>query len=163
MKLPVMDGWAVLDRLKHHPDTRHIPVHIVSAGDGGQNALKAGAVAFLEKPISKEGLEETFFEIRSFIDRGLKRLLVVEDDEQQREAVVELIGSDEDVEVTAVGSGEAALEALDLQHFDCMGLDLKLPDMGGFSLLEKLQDAERHSSIPVIGYTGKELPRDLET
>jgi HAMP domain-containing protein/CheY-like chemotaxis protein/signal transduction histidine kinase len=163
MKLPVMDGWTVLDRLKHHPDTRHIPVHIVSAGDGRQNALKAGAVAFLEKPISKEGLEETFGEIRSFIDRGLKRLLVVEDDESQREAVVELIGSDEDVEVTAVGTGEAALEALDLERFDCMVLDLKLPDMGGFALLEKLKEDEQHSSIPVIIYTGKELTRNEET
>ncbi|HLB18666.1 MAG TPA: response regulator, partial [Gaiellaceae bacterium] len=163
MKLPVMDGWTVLDRLKHHPDTRHIPVHIVSAGDGRQNALKAGAVAFLEKPISKEGLEETFGEIRSFIDRGLKRLLVVEDDESQREAVVELIGSDEDVQVTAVGSGEAALEALELERFDCMVLDLKLPDMGGFALLEKLKEDEQHSSIPVIVYTGKELTRNEET
>jgi CheY-like chemotaxis protein/HAMP domain-containing protein len=163
MKLPVMDGWTVLDRLKHHPETRHIPVHIVSAGDGRQNALKAGAVAFLEKPISKEGLENTFGEIRSFIDRGLKRLLVVEDDEAQRQAVVELIGSDEDVEVTAVGSGEAALEALDLERFDCMVLDLKLPDMGGFTLLEKLKEDERHSSIPVIIYTGKELTRSEET
>ncbi len=163
MKLPVMDGWTVLDRLKHHPETRHIPVHIVSAGDGRQNALKAGAVAFLEKPISKEGLEETFGEIRKFIDRGLKRLLVVEDDESQRAAVVELIGSDEDVEVTAVGSGEAALEALELEHFDCMVLDLKLPDMGGFTLLEKLKEDERHSSIPVIVYTGKELTRKEET
>jgi HAMP domain-containing protein/signal transduction histidine kinase/DNA-binding response OmpR family regulator len=163
MKLPVMDGWTVLDRLKHHPETRHIPVHIVSAGDGRQNALKAGAVAFLEKPISREGLEDTFGEIRSFIDRGLKRLLVVEDDESQREAVVELIGSDEDVEVTAVGSGEAALEALELEHFDCMVLDLKLPDMGGFTLLEKLKEDERHSSIPVIVYTGKELTRNEET
>jgi CheY-like chemotaxis protein/HAMP domain-containing protein len=163
MKLPVMDGWDVLDRLKHHPETRHIPVHIVSAGDGRQNALKAGAVAFLEKPISKEGLEETFVEIRSFIDRGLKRLLVVEDNESQREAVVELIGNDEDVEVTAVGSGEAALEALELERFDCMVLDLKLPDMGGFSLLEKLKEDDRHSSIPVIIYTGKELTRNEET
>ncbi len=163
MKLPVMDGWTVLDRLKHHPETRHIPVHIVSAGDGRQNALKAGAVAFLEKPISKEGLENTFGEIRSFIDHGLKRLLVVEDDDSQRQAVVELIGSDEDVDVTAVGSGKAALEALDLERFDCMVLDLKLPDMGGFTLLEKLKEDERHSSIPVIIYTGKELTRSEET
>ena len=163
MKLPVMDGWTVLDRLKHHPETRHIPVHIVSAGAGRQNALKAGAVAFLEKPISKEGLENTFGEIRSFIDRGLKRLLVVEDDESQRQAVVELIGGDEDVQVTAVGSGEAALEALDLERFDCMVLDLKLPAMGGFTLLEKLKEDERHSSIPVIIYTGKELTRNEET
>src|SRR6184192_146734 len=105
MKLPVMDGWTVLDHLKNHPETRHIPVHIVSGSNGRQNALKAGAVAFVEKPISREGLEETFGEIRSFIDRDIKRLLVVEDDEAQRRAVVELIGA-EDVDVTAVGSSE---------------------------------------------------------
>jgi CheY-like chemotaxis protein len=163
MKLPVMDGWVVLDRLKHHPETRHIPVHIVSAGDGRQNALKAGAVAFLEKPISKEGLEDTFGEIRNFIDRGLKRLLVVEDDEGQRQAVVELIGGDEDVEVTAVGTGEAALDVLGRERFDCIVLDLKLPDMGGFALLETLKEDEQNSSIPVIVYTGKELTRREET
>jgi HAMP domain-containing protein/CheY-like chemotaxis protein/signal transduction histidine kinase len=163
MQLPVMDGWTVLDHLKHHPETRHIPVHIVSAGDGRHDALKAGAVAFVEKPISKESLDDTFGSIRSFIDRGLRRLLVVEDDEDQREAVVELIGGGEDVEVTAVGSSEEALEALELQPYDCMVLDLKLPEMGGFALLEKLKEDPRHSSVPVIVYTGKELTRKEET
>jgi CheY-like chemotaxis protein len=163
MKLPVMDGWTVLDHLKHHPETRHIPVHIVSAGDGRQNALKAGAVAFVEKPISKESLEDTFGEIRSFIDRDLKRLLVVEDDETQRNAVVELIGGGEDVEVVAVASGEEALEELQKRHYDCMVLDLKLPEMGGFALLEELKQDERHASIPVIVYTGKELTRREES
>jgi HAMP domain-containing protein/CheY-like chemotaxis protein/GAF domain-containing protein len=163
MKLPVMDGWTVLDHLKRHPETRHIPVHIVSAGDGRQNALKAGAVAFVEKPISKESLEDTFGAISSFIDQGLRRLLLVEDDEEQRNSVVELIGGGEDVEVTAVGSAEEALEALELQRYDCMVLDLKLPDMGGFALLEKLQVEGRHAAIPVIVYTGKELTRAEET
>jgi HAMP domain-containing protein/CheY-like chemotaxis protein/GAF domain-containing protein len=163
MKLPVMDGWTVLDHLKHHPDTRHIPVHIVSGGDGRQNALKAGAVAFVEKPITKESLEDTFGEIRSFIDRDLKRLLVVEDDETQRNAVVDLIGGGEDIAVAAVGSGEEALEELGRQRYDCMVLDLKLPEMGGFALLEKLKEDERHASLPVIVYTGKELTRREET
>ncbi len=163
VKLPVMDGWSVLDHLKHHPETRHIPVHMVSGGNGKHNALKAGAVAFVEKPISKEGLEETFGEIRSFIDRSVKRLLVVEDDETQRKSVVDLIGSGEDVEVTAVGSSEEALEALEVQRYDCMVLDLKLPEMGGFDLLEKIKDDERFSAIPVIVYTGKELTRREET
>jgi CheY-like chemotaxis protein len=163
MKLPVMDGWTVLDHLKHHPETRHIPVHIVSAGDGRQNALKAGAVAFLEKPVTREGLEATFASIRSFIERDVKRLLVIEDDEAQRQAVVELIGAGEDVEVTAVGSSEDALEALEVQRFDCMVLDLKLPEMGGFDLLERLKEDDRFSAIPVIVYTGKELTRREET
>jgi CheY-like chemotaxis protein len=163
MKLPVMDGWTVLDHLKHHPETRHIPVHIVSAGDGRQNALKAGAVAFVEKPISKESLDETFGEILSFIDRDVRRLLLVEDDEAQRTAVEELIGGGEDVEVTGVGSSKEALEALGEQRYDCMVLDLKLPDMGGFDLLEKLKEDERLSSMPVIVYTGKQLTRKEET
>jgi CheY-like chemotaxis protein len=163
MKLPVMDGWTVLDHLKHHPETRHIPVHIVSAGDGRQNALKAGAVAFVEKPISKKGLDETFGEIRNFIDRDVRRLLLVEDDETQRKAVEDLIGGGEDVEVTAVGSSGEALEALGKHRYDCMVLDLKLPDMGGFDLLEKLKEDERLSSMPVIVYTGKQLTRKEET
>jgi CheY-like chemotaxis protein/GAF domain-containing protein/HAMP domain-containing protein len=156
MNLPVMDGWAVLERLKQHPETRHIPVHIVSAGDGRQNALRAGAVAFVEKPVSKEGLEETFGAIRTFIDREVKRLLVVEDDDDQRRSVVELISAD-DVEVTAVASSEEALEALELQPYDCMVLDLKLPQRGGFELLEQIKQDDRFALTPVIVYTGKEL------
>jgi CheY-like chemotaxis protein len=138
-------------------------VHIVSGADGRQNALKAGAVAFIEKPITKEGLEEAFGEMRSFIDRGVKHLLVVEDDETQRQSLVELIGGGEDVEVTAVGSSEEALEELAQRHFDCMVLDLKLPEMGGFDLLAKIKEDERLSPIPVIVYTGKELTRREET
>jgi HAMP domain-containing protein/CheY-like chemotaxis protein/GAF domain-containing protein len=163
MKLPVMDGWTVLDHLKHHPETRHIPVHIVSAGEGRHNALRAGAVAFLEKPISKEGLEETFGEIRSFIDRDVRRLLLVEDDESQRNSVVQLIGSGDDVEATGVSSSEEALEALEHRRYDCIVLDLKLPEMGGFDFLERIKGDERFSSIPVIVYTGKQLTRSEET
>src|SRR6266542_6967711 len=163
MKLPVLDGWAVLDHLKHHPETRHIPVHIVSGADGRQNALKAGAVAFVEKPITKEGLVHAFGAIESFIAHEVKNLLVVEDDEQQRAALVELIGGGGDVDVTAVGSSEDALEALEHTRFDCMVLDLKLPEMGGFELLERLKGEERFASIPVIVYTGKELTRREET
>jgi CheY-like chemotaxis protein/HAMP domain-containing protein len=163
LKLPVMDGWSVLDHLKHHPETRHIPVHIVSAGDGRQNALRLGAVAFLEKPITTEDLEAAFGDIQRFVDRRVRSLLVVEDDDEQRRAVVELIGGDDDVEVTAVASSEEALEALDARQFDCMVLDLKLPEMGGFDLLEKLKENPRHSQTPVIVYTGKELTRREET
>jgi CheY-like chemotaxis protein len=157
MRLPVMDGWAILERLKQHPDTRHIPVHIVSAGDGRQNALRAGAVAFVEKPVSKEGLDETFGAIRTFIDREVKRLLVVEDNDEERRALVELIGGGDDVEVTAVDSGEKAIEALGLQRYDCMVVDLNLREHSGFELLDQIKQDERYSSTPVIVYTGKEL------
>jgi HAMP domain-containing protein/CheY-like chemotaxis protein len=163
MKLPVMDGWSVLERLKQHPETRHIPVHIVSGGDGRQNALRAGAVAFVEKPVSKEGLDDTFGAIRAFIDREVKRLLVVEDDEDERVALVELIGGGDDVEVTAVGTTDEALEVLQGQHFDCMVVDLKLQGRSGLDLLDEIKQNERLASMPVIVYTGKELTQGETT
>ena len=129
MSLPVLDGWTVLDRLKRHPSTRHIPVHIVSGGRGDAAGAAAGAAAFVRKPASLEALEGVFGGIESFIDRDVRRLLVVEDDEAQRNAIVELVGGDGDVEIVAVGSAEEALAALDSQpEFDCMVLDLKLPE-----------------------------------
>jgi HAMP domain-containing protein/CheY-like chemotaxis protein len=163
MQLPVVDGWALLERLKRDPGTRHIPVHIVSGADGRQNALRAGAVAFLEKPATKERLDETFAEIASFIDRGVARLLVVEDDKAQRDSIVELIGSEDDVEITAVGSSEEATAKLDETRFDCMVLDLKLPQKTGFALLEQVKKDERFRDLPIIVYTGKELTRREET
>ena len=116
MGLPVQDGWQVLEHLKRHPETRHIPVHIVSGGvqNGGvQDALRAGAVAVLEKPVEHSVLDEQYGKILEFVERGTRRLLIVDDDDAQRQAIVELIGSGDDVEITAVGSSEEALEALD--------------------------------------------------
>jgi HAMP domain-containing protein/CheY-like chemotaxis protein/signal transduction histidine kinase len=164
MSLPVMDGWTVLDHLKHHPATRHIPVHIVSgAADGAKNALRAGAVAFLEKPIEKEKLDGMLEDMSSFIDRRVRSLLIVEDDEDQRNALVELVGGGDDVEVVAVGSADEALARLGKQQFDCMVLDLKLPETSGFKLLEQLKKDERNSRLPVIVYTGQDLTRREET
>jgi len=164
MQLPGMDGWAVLDHLKRHPDTRHIPVHVITgAQNGRRQALRAGAVAFLEKPVDMLGLNDAFSQISSFLDRGVKNLLVVEDNEAQREAVIELLGDDGDVQVTAVSSSEEALAALDERRFDCMVLDLKLPEMQGFQLLERVKTDERFSTLPVIVYTGKDLSREEET
>ena len=136
-----MDGWTVLDHLKHHPATRHIPVHIVSAGDGRQNALKAGAVAFVEKPISKESPRGArSARSATFIDRDLKRVLVVEDDEVQRNARRR---ADRRRRRRRGDRGRRPARRRSRrsssQHYDCMVLDLKLPEMGGFALLEKLQ------------------------
>jgi CheY-like chemotaxis protein len=164
MSLPVLDGWTVLDRLKRHPATRHIPVHIVSGIEEMQPALMAGAAAFVQKPASLEALESVFGGIESFIARDVRRLLVVDDDETQRDAIVELVGGDGDIEIVAVGSSEEALDALDSEsEFDCMVLDLKLPKMTGFDLLEKVKTTERSRALPVIVYTGKELTRREET
>src|SRR3712207_6078117 len=125
-----MDGWEVLDRLKHHPDTRHIPVHIITGIHGRTEGLKAGSIAYVEKPVTKEALDESFARISQFIDQQVRRLLVVEDDETQRQSMVELIAH-EDVEITAVGSAEEALREVGERRFDCMVLDLGLRDMSG--------------------------------
>jgi len=164
MSLPVLDGWTVLDRLKRHPSTRHIPVHIVSGVEESQPALLAGAAEYIQKPASLAQLEQVFGGIESFIKRDVRRLLVVDDDETQRQAIVELVGGDGDIEIVAVGSSEEALAALDAgPQFDCMVLDLKLPKMTGFDLLEKVKTDESSHSLPVIVYTGKELTRREET
>jgi CheY-like chemotaxis protein/signal transduction histidine kinase/HAMP domain-containing protein len=169
LNLPVQDGWQVLEHLKRHPDTRHIPVHVVSGADGFENggvhdALRAGAVAVLQKPVGADHLNEQFGRIAEFVDGGVRHLLVVDDDDDRRNTIVELIGTGDDVEITAVGSSGEALEALESdQRFDCMVLDLKLPKMSGFTLLEKVKQDVRLQTLPVIVHTGSDLTRREET
>jgi HAMP domain-containing protein/CheY-like chemotaxis protein/signal transduction histidine kinase len=160
--LPGIDGWQVLDRLKHHPDTRHIPVHIVSGVGRKQEGLRAGALSFLEKPVSRESLLETIDQMSGFIDRGVRNLLVVEDDETQRNAIIELIG-DDDVNIVAVGTAAEAIEQLRSSQYDCMVLDLGLHDSNGFDLLEQIKTDESMQSVPIIIYTGKDLSSQEET
>ncbi len=160
--MPGMDGWEVLDRLKHHPATRHIPVHIISGVQERTQGLKAGAIAFLHKPVDKEALDESFARISGFIDQQVRRLLVVEDDEAQRSSIVELVAH-EDVEIDAVGTGAEALERLESTHYDCMVLDLGLKDISGFELLDRIKGNERLRELPVIIYTGRELTPQEET
>jgi HAMP domain-containing protein/CheY-like chemotaxis protein/signal transduction histidine kinase len=161
--MPGVDGWAVLDRLKHHPDTRHIPVHIITGIHERQQGLKAGAIAYLEKPVTKEALDDSFNRIASFIDQQVKRLLVVEDDETQRESMIELIAH-EDVEITAVASAEEALDELRRTHYDCMVVDLGLQGgADGFELLETVKTDPEMQELPIIIYTGKELSPPEET
>jgi len=163
--MPGIDGWQVLDRLKHSPDTRHIPVHIISGIDRRQQGLMAGAIAYLEKPVDKATLDEAFGHIRSFIDNRVKRLMIVEDDVGQQRSIVELIGED-DIEIVTVASGEEALEELHRGHFDCMVLDLGLGGgMSGFDLLELLKSDQRQAvrEIPIIIYTGRDLSQPEET
>jgi HAMP domain-containing protein/CheY-like chemotaxis protein len=161
IRLPDRDGWTVLDRLKHDPATSHIPVHIITVEEERQRALKQGAFDHVQKPVSHEDLGKAFDEIKTFAERSVKRLLVVEDDDVQRMSVVELIGNG-DVHTTAVATGEEALVALKDERFDCMVLDLKLPDMSGFELIEKLQTDLGRYDLPIIIYTGKELTRKEE-
>ncbi|GGG09067.1 response regulator [Paenibacillus abyssi] len=156
IQLPVLDGWTVLNQLKHHSETRHIPVHVISVVDDIQHGLSMGAIAYLKKPTDKGSLEQVFTQIESFLERGLKRLLVVEDDAAQRISIVELIGHD-DVIITAVSTGKEALEQLKEHHYDCMVLDLGLPDISGFELLDQIGQNELLHEMPIIIYTGRDL------
>jgi CheY-like chemotaxis protein/HAMP domain-containing protein len=157
-----MDGWTVLDRLKRSADTRHIPVHIVSGYGTRQRGLRAGALAFLEKPVSKEALDSAFARIDKFIDERVRHLLVVEDDETQRKAIVDLVG-DDDIEITAVGSAAEAMETLRTRRVDCMVLDLGIGDRNGFQLLEEVKSDPERRDLPIIIYTGRSLSSAEDT
>jgi CheY-like chemotaxis protein/CHASE3 domain sensor protein len=161
IRLPDGSGLSVLQQLKDNPATRHIPVHVVSSQDNGGEALHLGAIGYALKPTSREQLEDVFRKLKDKSSQEMKRVLLVEDDERQRDSVVQLI-SDTDVEIAAVGSGTEALDLLRTQIFDCMIIDLKLPDMQGNELLKRMSLEELCSFPPVIVYTGRNLTRDEE-
>ncbi|CDG83090.1 response regulator [Janthinobacterium agaricidamnosum] len=161
MGLPDSPGLLVLQKLKEDPATRHIPVHIVSGNDHVQAAMQLGAIGYATKPRSREQLKDVFLKLESKFTQKMKRILLVEDDERQRESVMHLI-SDDDIEITAVALGEEALELLRKNIYDCMIIDLKLPDIQGNELLERMEHEELCSFPPVIVYTGRNLSREEE-
>ncbi|MBC8071336.1 MAG: response regulator, partial [Deltaproteobacteria bacterium] len=161
--LPGIDGWTVLDRLKHDPTTRHVPVHMISAHDADSvRALAQGAIAFLAKPMEPEALRDTLAALRSFVDRKERRMLVVEDDDLQRNAIAEMIGNG-DVQVELCTSGEEALAALRRERFDCMVMDLGLPDMSGFELLDRIVADLAITRPPIVVYTARELTSEEDS
>jgi HAMP domain-containing protein/CheY-like chemotaxis protein/signal transduction histidine kinase len=161
--LPDMEGWSVLDRLKHDKSTRHIPVHIISGDEETARGLKLGAFAQVQKPVTKEALDEAFAKIRGFVERPNKSLLIIEDNEQQRSAIAELIGGDGDVDIVSASSGEEALQILRERRFDCMVLDLGLPDMNGFEFINRMKKDLEIDDIPIVVYTGRELTKKEES
>jgi CheY-like chemotaxis protein/CHASE3 domain sensor protein len=161
MRLPDRPGMHVLQQLKESPRTRHIPVHVVSASDHNHAALQMGAIGYAKKPIAREELKAVFRRLEAKVAQKSKRVLLVEDDERQRDSVMRLI-EDEDVSITAVALGEEALALLRKEIFDCMIIDLKLPDIPGEELLHRMSREELCSFPPVIVYTGRNLSREEE-
>jgi CheY-like chemotaxis protein/signal transduction histidine kinase len=156
LNLPDISGWHVLEALKNDPDARHIPVHIMSVDDEMLEAYRKGAMGYLTKPVAQEQLEGAFQEIERVISKEIKTLLLVEDDANSRLSIKKLL-SGGDLQITEVEQGEAALNLLKAQRFDCMILDLSLPDMTGFEVLSRINKDENIAKCPVIVYTGRDL------
>ncbi|MDB5943304.1 MAG: putative histidine kinase, atypical hybrid, partial [Ramlibacter sp.] len=156
--LPDMLGWTVLNQLKLDPALRHIPVQIITMEEERQHGLSHGAFAYVLKEPTTAGLEAAFDRIKEFTVPRTRKLLVVEDNKIERDAVIELLGWD-DIEIVAVGNGDEALAAMRDRSFDCIVLDLRLPDMTGFELLERMQEQPELAALPVVVFTGKDLSR----
>jgi HAMP domain-containing protein/CheY-like chemotaxis protein/signal transduction histidine kinase len=154
--LPDMLGWTVLNHLKQDPATRHIPVQMLTLDEDKGHGLARGAFAFITKPVTPEGLDAAITRIKDYAAPRRKRLLVVEDNPAEQLSIRELLG-DEDIDVAVATTGSEALAAIQVQPYDCVVLDLRLPDMSGFEVLERLRDTSELSDMPIVVFTGKEL------
>jgi CheY-like chemotaxis protein len=165
MRLPDRPGLSLLQDLKEDARTRHIPVHVVSSEDRSEAALHMGAIGYAQKPASRDALKDVFRRLEERTTKKMKRILLVEDDARQRDSVTHLI-SDEDVDIVAVATGAEALARLGGAGagagFDCMIIDLKLPDMQGKELLRRMAEQGLQPFPPVIVYTGRNLTREEE-
>ncbi len=156
IQLPDTDGWAVLEILKENTETRHIPVHIMTIEEKHTDVFERGAVGYLKKPATREQINETFVKLTEISNKKVKDLLIVEDDDPTRERIMEIVGNS-DVKSTAAATGEKALGLLKAGGFDCMILDLRLPDMSGFDLLSALEREKGMVIPPTIVYTGRDI------
>ncbi|MCW2026313.1 UNVERIFIED_ORG: HAMP domain-containing protein/CheY-like chemotaxis protein/signal transduction histidine kinase [Bradyrhizobium japonicum] len=154
--LPDMLGWTVLSQLKHNPLTRHIPVQIITLDEDRQHALARGAFSFVNKPTTTEGVSAALTQIKEYARPRRKRLLIVEDNEAERLSIRELLHHD-DIEIVTTDTGAGALSTLREAPCDCVVLDLRLPDMSGFEVLDQIRHDEALSNIPVVVFTGREL------
>jgi CheY-like chemotaxis protein/signal transduction histidine kinase/HAMP domain-containing protein len=154
--LPDMLGWTLLNHLKQDPATRHIPVQMLTLDEDRSHGLARGAFAFVTKPTTPEGLKTALTRIKAYTAPRRKRLLVVEDNPAEQLSIKELLGYD-DIDVTVVSSGEEAIQAVNRESFDCVVLDLRLPDISGFEVLERFRDTPSLCDLPVVVFTGKEL------
>ena len=153
IKLPDNSGLGLLDQLKRNTETRHIPVHVISASDYTHQALERGAIGYATKPVNRDQLVAALERLAAKLSQGPRHVLVVEDDDRQRESIRQLLEGD-DVRITGASSAAEALDHLKTTTFDCIVMDLKLPDLSGYELLEKMASQEDISLPPVIVYTG---------
>jgi CheY-like chemotaxis protein len=154
--LPDMLGWSVLNQLKQNPLTRHIPIQITTLDENRQHGLSRGAFAYVVKPTNKDDIEAAFTRLKNFSESRRRRLLIVEDDPRERMSISELLGHS-DIDIASVDLGSLGLQTLRDENFDCVVLDLRLPDMTGFEFLERMSRDPDLRDIPVVVFTGREL------
>ena len=159
MVLPGINGHQVLHELKANPLVRHIPVHVISGNDRSIDTIHEGALEYLMKPIEKSDLEKAFGRIEKFVNRKIKNLLIIEDNENSRKSLKLLIGNG-DVKYFEAGTGQEAIALYQKNHIDCIILDIGLPDISGFDLIRELGDIKGHAMPPIIVYTGRELTKE---
>jgi len=157
--LPDMLGWTVLNHLKQDPTTRHIPVQIISVEEERLQGLGHGAFSYLIKPATTDELKKAFDRVMRYAQTRRRRLLVIEDNEIERQSIVELL-SHEHVEISTAGTGAEALEVLRGGQFDCLILDLRLPDISGFELMERIRKNPEWGELPIVVCTGKDLTHE---
>jgi CheY-like chemotaxis protein/methyl-accepting chemotaxis protein len=158
LRLPDVNGLIVLDNLKFKLETRHIPIHVFSVDDQEPEILERGAIGFISKPVTQKDIESAIKKIENIYNAGVKDILIIEDNKTSQQSIVRLLENKE-IRITTSDTGRRALELLSTQHFDCVILDLTLPDMTGFDVLKELQEVGR-KNIPIIVYTGKELSKE---
>jgi CheY-like chemotaxis protein len=158
--LPDESGLVFLERLKREAPLRHLPVHVVAASDCSRTALELGAIGYALKPVKREELIAALGKLEAKLAQQVRRVLVVEDDEKLRESITALLRTD-GVEIAGVGTIRETLERLAAATFDCMIMDLALPDGSGYDLLERMTE-QATAFPPVIVYTGRALTRDEE-
>jgi CheY-like chemotaxis protein/CHASE3 domain sensor protein len=158
--LPGKDGWQILKELKHNPDTKDIPVHMMSAGEATDKRVKSeGAISFMKKPINTDALNKLFADIIQQSSTAVKQILLVEDHEAQSDALKELMQK-QGITVAQAFTGEAAFQMLHDNEYQCVILDLNLPDISGLDLLDKIKAIERFASLPIIINTAMELDKN---
>jgi CheY-like chemotaxis protein len=157
--LPDMLGWTVMSQLKKNASTRHIPVQVLTLDEDRQHALARGAFSFVPKPTSAEGVRLALSKVKSYVQPRRKRLLVVEDNLAEQLSIGALL-EHSDIEIVSAGTGARAMELMRTEIFDCVVLDLRLPDISGFDLLEEIRRDEALVDVPVIVFTGRELTAD---
>jgi hypothetical protein len=156
VKLPGTHGLVLLDQLKNDPETRHIPVTILSVVEDLPRHQRKGALSQMTKPVSREQVDASITQMTAFADRKIKNLLVVEDDEAERLSISELLAGD-DVKVTSLDNAHAVVEALKTNRYDCAVVDLGLPDMDGYELVRRIRKELGDRNMPIIVHTGREL------